>query len=235
MARAVTLAQLRTDARLYADQRHGGAAPFIDDTELNRLINLKLAELYDKLVDAGGHEYYISESAVAVVNGTSTYTLPTDFYRMVSAVAEWSSTDYQELEDLASVSHAADYQNFGSWGSGGLQGYRLRAGNIRLYPTPTKATTLRLQYVPVCPALAIDADTFDGVNGWEKLVTLGAAVEMRMIEQNEYADLAALYGEQIERVEALAAKRDNHPKRVVDVFPEQSDDRMYWIPRSRVT
>ncbi len=235
MAKNVTLAQLRTDARLYADQRHGGATPFISDPELNRLLNSKLAELYDKLVDAGGHEYYASESTVSVVASTSTYTLPSDFYRMISVVAEWSSNDFQELDDLSSVSHAPDYQNFGNWGSGGLQGYRLRAGNIRLYPTPTKATTLRLQYVPACPTFALDADTFDGVNGWEKLVTLGTALEMRIIEQNDFADIAGLYAEQLERVDALAAKRDNHPKRVVEVYPEQRDDRLYWIPRSRVT
>ena len=56
MAASVTLAQLRTDARLYADQRDAGSGPtiFISDTELTRLVNLKVRELYDLLVEARG-------------------------------------------------------------------------------------------------------------------------------------------------------------------------------------
>jgi hypothetical protein len=56
MARTVTLSQLRTDARLFADERASVAGDFsnspINDTELNRLINLRIAEFYDMLVSA---------------------------------------------------------------------------------------------------------------------------------------------------------------------------------------
>jgi hypothetical protein len=233
MARAVRLDQLRTDARLYADQRHGGATPFVSDTELDRLINLKLAELYDRIVAAGGHEYYANEHPLSVNSGQARYTLPSLFYRMLSVTLEWADRDHEVVRDLAHLQLASDYRNWSTWCSWSPKAYRLRGGNLEFFPTPTSAVTARLQYVPVFSDLEEDSDTFDGVNGWEKLVAVGVAIEMRIIEQNDYADLQALYAEQLERIEAMAADRDNHPKQVIDAYPEAEGSRIWW-PRGTV-
>lgn len=234
MARTVTLSQLRTDCRLFADQRHGGATPFISDTEMNRLINLKTAELYDKLVAAGGHEFYAKDAAIYTISGISEYSLPDDFYQMLSLIAEWGSMDSEALTDLATLALAPQYTNYSLWGSGSGKAYRLRGKKVRLYPTPNTRTTLRINYVPCFVDMVEDDDEFDGVNGWDKLVALGVAIEMRMIEQNEYADLYALYTEQLDRVEAMAADRDKNPKQVIETYPE-SVTRLNWFPRVRAT
>lgn len=233
MAKTVALSQLRTDARLFADQRHGGATPFISDTELNRLINLKLAELYDKLVMARGHEYYADEGTLSIVASTARYNLPATFYEMLSVTLEWGLRDHEPVADLAHVRHASEFRNWSTWSGWSPKAYRIRNAQIEFFPVPSSSVTARIQFVPAFTDLATDGATFDGVNGWDKLVTLGVAVEMRAIEQNDHADLDVLYGEQLERIEALAADRDANPKRVIDVWPDAYNNRNTWFPRGR--
>ena len=90
MASSVTLLQLRTDARLYADQRPGSSTSFISDPELTRLVNIKGRELYDLLVEARGSTYYATEATIAIVGGTLRYDLPTNFYQFDSVTFEWT-------------------------------------------------------------------------------------------------------------------------------------------------
>ena len=237
MAKNVTLSQLRTDARLYADQRDGGGSQYINDTELNRLINLKLAELYDLLVSARGHEYYLSEDTVSTLSddlGTSTkagrYTLPSDFYQLSSVTLEWGADDNELMAPVNSVSQRTSYTNWNQWHSWAPKGYRLRAGVIEIIPKPTSAVTARLQYIPAFQDLSGDSATFDGVNGWEKLVALGVAIEMRTIRKDPSGDLERRYQEQYSRVQDMAADRDaENASEVRDVQPE-GFYRAVWPP-----
>jgi hypothetical protein len=230
MARTVSLAQLRTDARLYADQRPGGANAFITDTELNRLINLKLAELYDALVSARGEDYYSKTTPLPgagprqTTAGASDYALPDDFFQLISVKIAWGASDWEEVprrHTLDGSGFASDFGSAGTWQKWTRKGYQLAGGFLRLLPTPTTVTDYVLVYVPTCPELVNDVDTFDGINGWEKLVTLGVAIEMRAIEQNESADLERRYQEQTARVQAMADERiAGLPHHVIDVHPE---------------
>src|SRR5690348_3999057 len=177
MARAVTLAQLRADVRLYADQRVPDEAnAFVTATELNRLVNLQLAELYDLLVAARGHEYYAADSTIDLTPDTAEYDLPEDFYQLQSVAIEWAADDHEPVNAL---NHQQDIWRFASsqqtWDRWTRKAYRIRNGSIEFFPTPRGAATVRLRYIPVHVDLAEDDDTFDGVNGWEKLVALGAA------------------------------------------------------------
>ncbi len=222
MARIVRLDQLRTDARLYADQNRstaaGGAAAFINDTELNRLINLKLSELYDKLVAARGHEYFGAVSMLAVNAATGAeYPLPADFFELSSLTLEWSSTDHEEVEAMNGQNGRAEYTAI-QWAQHAPKCFRVRGSIVELVPTPTSTVTARLRYVPAFRDLTEDSQTFDGVNGWEKLVALGVAMEMRVIRKDPVSDLAGLYNEQDERITAMATERVvEHPKMVRDV------------------
>lgn len=212
---------MRLDARLYADQRPGGSAAFITDTELTRLVNLKVRELYDLLVEARGEDYFATEGTIAVVAGTSRYNLPADFYELASITLEWATNDHELMFPVGTVRERIHYegvlpQNF--WSRYSPKGYRLRASQIEFLPIPTGTVTARLQYVPVFTDLVADGDTFDGINGWEKMVSLGVAVEMRSIEKRPASDLSAMYGEQLARIEAMKTERDAEaPKEVVDV------------------
>jgi hypothetical protein len=221
VASNVTLAQLRLDARLYADQRPGSSTSFITESELTGLVNRKIRELYDMLVAARGSDYYATESTIAIVSGTSRYSLPADFYELSSITLEWTSNDHELMFPVGSVRERIHYEGVlpqNCWSRYSPKGYRLRAAQIEFLPVPTGDVTARLQYVPVFTALSADGDTFDGINGWEKMVALGVAMEMREIEKRPSSTLANMYGEQLARIEAMKSERDAEaPLEVVDV------------------
>lgn len=230
MPRLVTLAQLRADARLYADQRPGGANAFISDAELNRLINLTLPKFYDLLVQARGEDYYTKRTALpsesgarSTTAGVSDYVLPDDFYQIVSVKLAWSSTDWEEVSRRQTLD-GARFHWFGApdvWQRGYRKGYQLAGARLRFLPVPTAATNFVLEYVPTCPVLSADADTFDGVNGWEDLVALGVALRMHGIQESDSSQLAALYREALDHVETMAHERiAGLPAHVIDVYPE---------------
>lgn len=228
MASNTTLLLMRTGARLYADQRPSGASVFITDTELTSLVNLKCRELYDMLIAARGEEHYATETTVPIVAGTSRYNLPAAFYQLYRLTLEWSTTDHEDVPSMDSLRDRSRLTNAGNWGPHALKAYRLRAAQVEILPAPTSAVTARLQYVPAFTSLVADADTFDGVNGWEKLVMLGVAMEMRAIEEQPFGDLKLLYDEQKERIDTMATERDAlEPKRVQDVTTYRRE----WLPR----
>jgi hypothetical protein len=221
VASSVTLAQLRLDARLFADQRPGSSTSFITETELTRLVNTKIRELYDMLVAARGSDYYATETTIAIVAGTSRYSLPSDFYELSSATLEWTSNDHELMFPVGSVRERIHYEGVlpqNCWSRYSPKGYRLRASQLEFLPVPTGSVTCRIQYVPVFTDLSADGDTFDGINGWEKMVAIGVAMEMREIEKRPSSTLAGMYAEQLARIETMKSERDAEaPKEVVDV------------------
>jgi hypothetical protein len=223
MASSITLAQLRADARLYADQREAGAGPtiFISDIELNRLVNLKIRELYDLLVEARGGDYYATESTIAIVPGTARYPLPADFYQLLSVTLEWAPQRFELLWPVGTMRQRVPLQNWVQWSERDPKGYKLRASQIEFLPMPTSAVQCRLQHVPAAADLIADGDTFDGINGWEKMCAVGVALEMLAIEKRSNGKLEAAYAEQVTRIETMKSERDAEAaKEVVDVNPE---------------
>jgi hypothetical protein len=210
---------LRTDARLYADQRPGSSSSFISDAELTRLVNIKGRELYDLLVEARGSAYYATEATIAIVGGTSRYDLPSNFYQLDSVTLEWTDQDHELMFTVGSTRLRIAYEStWHKWSRYDAKAYRLRASQLEILPEPSSDVTCKLQYVPVYVDLVNDADTFDGINGWEKMLTVGVAMEMREIEKRPSATLANMYAEQLARIDVMKSERDAEaPKEIVDV------------------
>jgi hypothetical protein len=234
MARLVTLGKLRGLARLYADQRPGGADAFVPDTDggvpsvgsVNDLLNLAIAEFWDLLIAARGQDYGISAAPLAIVANTSAYSLPDDFYEAKAVVLEWGPNDHEPVNDIDRVEDRPAFNNYQNWGQWSPKGYRLLATQIEFLPTPTSAVTGRLRYVPTAPILANDGDTVDCVNGWEKLPALRTAMELRAVEEMPYSDLERLFDREKARIMEMASERQAaSPKQVQDVQPE---GRMAW-------
>jgi hypothetical protein len=231
---AINRAYLRNLARLYADGRPGGSEAFIVDSDgtadavsLDTLINGAAAELYDLLVAARGHEYYATDSTLSIVSGTATYPLPTDFYQMLSVRLEWGVGQLEELKPVAVRQRTAFENSLASWQLGSLKGYRLRgtqtasAATIEFFPTPTCSVTARVRYIPAFALLTSDSATFDGVNGWEKLIALKSAIEYRTIAEKPLGTLPTLYTECFQRIQSLADQRNaNYAEQVQNVFPD---------------
>ncbi len=124
--------------------------PVFTSTKLNALINLHLPAVYDTLVAAGPADYYSSDATVSVTAGTIQYALPSDFLALVNVFVH-EGDDYKRVID-AMPDRAR-------------QGFR----------APQMAGTITVEYIPTCPVLDDDADTFDGVDGWDELVSAKVA------------------------------------------------------------
>lgn len=163
MARTVTLASLRTSV-----QRRGQYENSADITPpmLNEFINEAVTEHNNILVQRWA-DYYLVRGTMSLVIGTDLYALPADFYKLrkVEIVDSSVPSGYRRLYpcDL-DVSHQFTTVVRHHYR------YRLEAGSLCIVPTPIAAESLRLFYIPTTPLLVNDADTFDGVNGYEELV-----------------------------------------------------------------
>jgi hypothetical protein len=231
---AINRAYLRNLARLYADGRPGGSEAFVVDSDatanavsFDTLINGALAELFDLLVAARGHEYYATDATLSIVSGTATYSLASTFYQLLSVRLEWASGEYEELQPAAVRQRTAYENTLVPWQFGSIKAYRLRgsqtasAQTMEFFPTPTTTVTARYRYIPALTLLADDDDTFDGVNGWEKLVALKAAMEYRTIAEKPLGPLPQLYQECLLRIQGLADQRNaNYAEQVQNVHPE---------------
>src|SRR4051812_18374169 len=136
------------------------------------------AEFYDLLVSARGHEYYINEATIPILGGTSRYNLPADFYELFSVTIAWGPQDVEEIPDYGSVRDRAAYQNGLQWSRRNTKAFRLRGPQIEFLPVPGSPITATLQYLPAFPDLVLGGTSFDGVNGWERLIALRAAMDM---------------------------------------------------------
>ena len=165
MAKTFQLSEFRTEVRNRGEYR----SPYISDTELNNYINASISHLYDILVDQDPSRY-LTQSNISVVSGTESYALPATFYKAVSVNIPHSSSptgfvlarriNWQERHSFITNVPSSKESTF----------YAIRGGSIYFWPIPTWTDTVQLEHIPAYTTLALDADTFDGVNGWEEWI-----------------------------------------------------------------
>jgi|SRR3954470_19032840 len=220
MAKPVTPDQIVADAYMYANLVTGSNA-FVPAVQALRLVNLACGEFYDLLVSARGHEYYINEATIPILGGTSRYNLPADFYELFSVTIAWGPQDVEEIPDYGSVRDRAAYQNGLQWSRRNTKAFRLRGPQIEFLPVPGSPITATLQYLPAFPDLVLGGTSFDGVNGWERLIALRAAMDMCAIAQRDSGQIAQLYTAEKQRIQEMADDRAaQHPDQIHEIFPE---------------
>jgi len=216
MARTVTLATLRTRVRQLADLENSA---FVSDTELTDKINEAITELYDLLVRAAGDEYYATTSSITTTAGTAAYALPATFYKLCGV--DWTnppSGGTATLEPYTLLARNMFTGEANGWSFYQRPRYRLNRTNINFIPTPDAGQAITLHYVPTPTALSADGDTFDGIDGWEKLVVYTAAIECLIKEESDPSALMALREQVRQRIESQASERDiGAPAAVTDV------------------
>lgn len=202
----VSLTQLRADTRLFANQR---STALVTDAELDRLLNLRLAALYDLFLEAGGHERYEQTATLSTTAGNQYVALPADFYELLTVIARWGAQDLEELDSLDHLGDQVQYRNFNTWAQFAPKAWRAQRTPplLEFFPTPNTVTTLEIRYVQVYPTLSDPAQTFDGVNGWEVMVSAGAAMDLLGLQGMPIGYAERLYAEAKDRIEGLAARR----------------------------
>jgi hypothetical protein len=212
MAATRTLAEMRQSARELADMEQ---STFISDEWLTNRIDEHCQRLYDKLIIANGPMYYAkSNGGTATVSGQSLYTwaelAAPDFYRLVSLIvsdgndfAELGSFDYTDLPYLLKIQESVGYVHVCQLRR------QVRAEGIDIRPAPeSNALTITLHYIPSMQRLTEPEQTFDGINGWERWVALGAAIDMRIKEETDPSGLYAQRSEMEKDIMQLASGRD---------------------------
>lgn len=208
MSRTVTFANLKTRTRELADQEIG--SEFIDDTELEAYINASYGR-WHSMVAAADPERFAAEETITAT-GASSYALPADYLATLSV-------EYQDTTDHYILLHRSTIKErtqFSETTTGRAIAYRFAGSNIVLMPNPSSGS-YRHTYVTHCDVLSDDADTVDGVNGWEAWIYYDAAIKCMLKEESDASALIVERNAIQREIEAAAADRDYAESlRVVD-------------------
>ena len=227
MAKTVTLAELKRQARELADQEPS-LNTFVDETELREMINSSIDEWYGMVAMAVPERYETLQSltvgsgAASTTNINSTSgeaLLATDHLATLSVDYVRNPTSSNERFELRRLTYQERNLFTRRPNTGRALGYRLIQGNIRFNPVPTSSgETYEHRYVPVAPSLTSDADTLDGVNGWEQWIVHDVAARMLIKEESDESRVRAKQ-DRIERniVAAMEQRIWGDSNRVTDV------------------
>lgn len=209
MPRTRTLAQLREEARQYADME---ASSFVSDAEVNRYVNQGLAELWHVLVQAD-MDRYLSSTEIATTAGTYEYAVPADFAsaRTLERRESSGSERTYRLEPY-NISDGHSAEQYSETFIHGLrwtilyQGTDGTATRLRFNADPGGGF-FRLWYVQAPEVLDNDADEWDGVAGWEEWAVLWAAEQMLAKEESDPSALIRRRSELTQRINQIAGSR----------------------------
>ena len=136
-------------------------------TVLNEIVNEAIAELYD-ILKGKRDDRLVTSTTLATVVGVASVALPSDFYelRKLIIVDSQAQSGFTRLRKVDLDSAHKFWQLYGK-----RYRYRLQGNLLFLHPTPQAIESLTLYYIPYAPLLVADGDTFDGVSGYEELVT----------------------------------------------------------------
>lgn len=211
---ATTVASLILQAKNRADMVNSN---FVKEDEWIRYIDNAWKELYDILVSKF-EDYYTVSSTFSVASGSSSYTLPTDFYKLRGVDRSSGGSDYFALKmfNFEDRNKRGVYTRYR--GIEPMVKYRIMKDSLIFSPEDQAAGNYRLWYIPKAPDLTLTTDTIDGVNGWEDYVFNAAAMKALAKEESDVSVVMAELAEINKRIEAMAQNRDtSQTERVTDV------------------
>lgn len=164
---------------------------FTTPQEVVDLINDELPEVYRLLVEVGPSDYYSSTQTYTTTSGVASYDLPEDFFQEATIYAIDQSQYKRPLLPVQDWSLA------------------------RVQP-PQSAFTVVMEYIPAPPILEDDDDVFDGVAGWDSLITARVARRILQKRKTETSSLDAEIGQLTDHLNK-GARRDKGPRYIRDV------------------
>lgn len=222
---STTLAELRLRSRQKADRENSS---FVENDELDSMINSSIAELHDILVMANSADYAIGASSFTTVVGNSEYSLPANFYKLKGVDAmlhgdEWSSLQPFNFNERNRNSSA-------SWGQSLGIRYRLLGGNIIFSPVPDSTTSIKLWYTPLAVKLVAPSDTLADLNQFSEYVIVDVAIKYLQKEESDVSVLMQQKAELKRRIEIMSNNRDEgHGETISDVYAANNS---FWWSRS---
>lgn len=213
MGTETTFGAIITAAQQRADRVDSA---FISPSEWKAMANASLQQLYEKLIEAYGSDYFCQASSpvITTTGQTDTYALPADFFKLLGVDLQRYPGQVSNPSSWVTIwqFNFAQRNNYslpglrGSWA--GTMRYRLRGDNIVFQPCPAASQTLRLWYAPVFTPLVDDDDAFDGVNGWEEWVVNDVALKALVKDESDLSGVGALQQVQNDRLQTIIDSRD---------------------------
>lgn len=198
------LDEMRDDA--YERSDNEGATDRHPPANVTRYVNQGCAELYDLLVEARGRQFYrkVPPQTITTVDGTTRYTLASDFYRLISVRKACQSQMLLAPFRAEQEPELREPGNEAPWPTH----YELQGPYIEFLPVHPADLCIVVDYVPVLADLVADGDVFDGINGWEEYAVVFAARCMAV--KDEEWDLARELRADMDRLAARIAKLAPH-------------------------
>lgn len=188
MARNVARLALRTRVRQLSDTENDAN---ITDTEINNLLNLHMPHVYGILVAAGAPDYYSSSTTITTTSGTTSYALPADFRSLVNMYVV-ESADIRRIIGPMRESYRDQYKapSASNW-------------------------QVSMEYIPCCPVWTDDADNFDGVEGWDWLISALCARDILIKQRRDASTIVAMAIQHEQLIKSMSSNRDKGGARYV--------------------
>lgn len=221
MARARRFDALRDDAYKRADRE--GATDRFPSAEVGRYVNQGGAMVWDWLIGALGPEALRADPPTTITTSGSTTSYPLDatFRSLISVrldgiygmpLVPFTGQEEPTLRLPTSLGGLPTHYQ--------VQRHVDGSNHLIVLPAHQPNLSIVVDYVPAYVDMVADADTFDGINGWEDGAVIWAARCMAR-KDADFDLVRALETELAEiklRVQSLAPKRDMHrARRVKDV------------------
>jgi hypothetical protein len=179
MARTYQWSEIRTRIRQKVNKEQ---SQFVTNSEIDSLIEESYSVMYNKLVNTN-ENYFISSTTLALVAGTSTYALPTDFLKLKGVDLNRNGLLYQlnqvpwEQRNKYQVI-SVTYQSIPTE-------YMFYNNSLRFVPVPNGGYTVTVYYIPAPIKYVSDSTTIDGVSGFEKYIVNYCAACIRDKEEKD--------------------------------------------------
>ncbi len=188
MSRTVTLTQLRSDIATQADIV--GATARYPNATLNRFINQSIQRFREKLSSEGATHYLVNVAGTLTPGAISPFPFGViDLSAVNPSVVRTYGVDITLTSGIVTTLSHSPFQSRADFGGPIVKGeprawahYQTR--KVAIMPAPSEAYPYNVWYLPVLADLAADADTFDGVAGWEDFIVWD--VVTRLIIRDQY-------------------------------------------------
>lgn len=192
---------------------------FVPDALWEEWVERGVEDLWEKLLDVFGSEYFSKTDTITTSDGTEDYNLASDFFEMIHIYNnpdgknmplkkfEWASEP--SLRNVSLTEKRKYYRIIGATTQSGTH-------QIKILPVPDGVETIYYRYA-YKPVFASGTDTIDGINGWEEYAELIAAIKALNREESDPSGLVMDLQRVASRIDRHKASRDRaNPAKISD-------------------
>lgn len=190
------------------------ASSFVSDAEVDRNVNLGLAQLWHLLVDVDA-DRHVTSTEISTSGGTLEYALPSDFAALRSVERlQGSGSEIGYPVDRYNLGEGHAHGAYPVFADGDFIRYTLRGQGVDGADTRLRFNVdpgqryFRVWYIQHPVELTADDDTFDGVAGWEEIAVCWAAEQLLIKEESDPSALMARRMQIEKQVRAVSSQRD---------------------------